>query len=249
MNEKQKIKIGAVILAAGKGKRMQSELPKVMHLLRDKPLVEYVVATVEGLKIKPVIIVPDDSNLVRDYLGKRGRYAVQTERLGTGHAVSMAEKKLKGKIEHVVVLYGDMPFITTASLEKLISEHTARGNALTLMTVKVPDFRDWRAQFYDFGRIVRDLGGDIVKIVEKKDASPRELNIMELNTAFFCFKADWLWTNLKKLRNDNASGEYYLTDLVKAAFDEGAKFSAVDIDPREAVGVNTKEHLEKAQEI
>lgn len=247
MQKKQKI--GIVILAAGKGKRMQSELPKVMHSLRDKPLIDYVVSAVEKLGIRPMIIVPDDSNLVREYLGERADYAVQTEILGTGHAVSMAENALAGKCEHVIVLYGDMPFITAESLSKLIDDHTARGNMLTLMTTTVPDFHDWRAQFYDFGRIIRDENGDIVKIVEKKDASPAELNIKELNSAFFCFDADWLWKNLKKLKNNNAAGELYLTDLVKIAFDEGVPLSSVNIDSREAVGVNTKEHLAKAGEI
>lgn len=244
MNSKSKI--GIVILAAGKGKRMQSELPKVMHAMHDKPLIEYVVSAVEELGIKPVVIVPDDSSLVREYLGDRAIYAVQAERLGTGHAVSMAESELAGKYDHIIVLYGDMPFISPASLSQLIDDHVSRGNMLTLMTTTVTDFNDWRAQFYDFGRIVRDSNGDIIKIVEKKDASPAELNIKELNSAFFCFNSDWLWNNLKKLKNNNAAGELYLTDLVKIAFEEGALLSSVNIDPREAIGINTKEHLEKA---
>jgi len=244
-----KNKIGIVILAAGKGKRMQSELPKVMHLLRDRPLIDYVVSTADNLGIKPVVVVADDSSLVRDFLGKRAAYAVQKERLGTGHAVSVAESKLKGKTDHVVVLYGDMPFVTAPSIKKLVDEHVAKNNVLTLMTVVVPDFHDWRSQFYDFGRIVRDIDNNIIKIVEKRDASPKELNLKEVNTAFFCFKADWLWENLKKLKNSNAAGELYLTDLVKIAFDEDAKLSAVHINPREAVGVNTKENLQVAQEL
>jgi len=117
------------------------------------------------------------------------------------------------------------------------------------MTVTVPDFRDWRSQFYDFGRIVRDERGEINKIVEKKDASPKELNILELNTNFFCFNAGWLWKNLKNLKNNNAAGELYLTDLVKAAFDEGVLLSSVNINAREAVGINTKEHLEIAHHV
>jgi bifunctional UDP-N-acetylglucosamine pyrophosphorylase/glucosamine-1-phosphate N-acetyltransferase len=242
-------KIGIVILAAGKGKRMQSELPKVMHPLHDKPLVDYVVSATEALGTKPVVIVPDDSNLVREYLGDRADYAVQAEQLGTGHAVSVAEDALAGRVEHVVVLYGDMPFITAKSISALIDDHTTRNNMVTLMTVTVPDFHDWRAQFYDFGRIVRDSNGDIIKIVEKKDASPVELNINELNSAFFCFNAEWLWKNLKNLKNNNAAGELYLTDLVKFAFDEGVSLSSVNIDPKEAIGINTKEHLEKVREI
>ncbi len=242
-------KIGVVILAAGKGKRMQSELPKVMHPLRGKPLINYVVKAVEGIKIKPIVIVPDDSDLVREYLGKRADYAVQTERLGTGHAVQMAEEKLSGKADHVVVLYGDMPFITVRSLQNIIDDHIARSNMVTLATVTVPDFRDWRTQFYDFGRIIRDKNGDIIKIVEKKDASPAELNVKELNSAFFCFNGEWLWDNLRNLKNNNAAGELYLTDLVKIAFDTGAPLSSVNIEAREAVGINTKEHLTKAQEI
>lgn len=228
---------------------MQSELPKVMHLLRERPLIDYVVSAVEKFGIKPVVIVPDDSNLVRDFLGKRARYAVQKERLGTGHAVMMAEKLLGEKADSVIVLYGDMPFISSGSIKALVDEHLKKNNALTLMTVVVPDYHDWRAQFYDFGRIIRDIDGNITKIVEKKDASPRELNIKEVNTAFFCFDSDWLWKNLKQLKSANAAGEYYLTDLVKIAFDEGAKLSSVSVDPREAVGINTKEHLEKAQKI
>ena len=242
-------KIGVVILAAGQGKRMKSDLPKVMHLLHERPLIDYVVTAVEELGIKPVVIVPDDSSLVKEYLGNRATYAVQTERLGTGHAVSMAERELSGKVDHIVVLYGDMPFIKAESIRSMIDGHIAHGNMLTLTTVIVPDFDDWRAQFYDFGRIVRGENGKIEKIVEKKDASPEELNIMELNTAFFCFNAEWLWENLKKLKNNNAAGELYLTDLVKIAFDEGARLFTVNINPREAVGVNTKEHLEKAQNI
>ena len=94
----------------------------------DKPLIDYVVKTAEGLKIKPVVIIPDDSNLVKDYLGKRARYALQTERLGTGHAVSMAESKLKGKVDHVIALYGDMPMVSSSSLRKLIDEHIKKDN-------------------------------------------------------------------------------------------------------------------------
>jgi len=244
--------IGVVVLAAGKGKRMQSNILKVMHELNGRPLVDHVITTVEqlDLKIKPIVVVCQEDPAVQNFLKDRAEYVIQTERLGTGHAVSMAEEKLKGRVDVVVVLYGDMPFITADSVKKLIDKHLEKNNKVTLMTAAVADFFDWRSALFDYGRIIR--GGDhnyIERIVEKKDATPQELEIKELNTAFFCFNSDWLWQNLKLLKNNNTQGEYYLTDLVGLAFNEGQKLSSVDIDPKEAVGINTKEHLETAENI
>jgi bifunctional UDP-N-acetylglucosamine pyrophosphorylase/glucosamine-1-phosphate N-acetyltransferase len=245
-------RVGIVILAAGKGKRMQSNMLKVMHELNGRPLIDYVVGSVEksGVDGKPVVVVCAEDPAVQNFLNDRAKYAVQTERLGTGHAVSVAEEKLRDEVGTVVVLYGDMPFIKPESIRKLVERHLERDNKITLMTAKVEDFNDWRGALSDYGRIIR--GGEenhIVKIVEKKDATPEELEIKELNPAFFCFNADWLWKNLKLLKNNNAQGEYYLTDLVGLAFGEGQKLSSVDIDPKEAVGINTKENLETAQNI
>ena len=243
---------GIVILAAGKGKRMQSNILKVMHELNGRPLIDYSVGAVEGLGLekKPVVIVCAEDDSVQKFLGDRVDYATQVERLGTGHAVAQAEELLRGKVSQVVVLYGDMPFVKTESIKRLIEKHLEKENKLTLMTVKVDDFADWRVGLYDYGRIVRDEStGHIIKIVEKRDATPEQLEIKELNPAFFCFDADWLWENLRLLKNNNAQGEYYLTDLVGLAFAEGQKLSSVDIEPKEAVGINTKEHLETAQKI
>jgi len=235
--------VGIVILAAGKGKRMQSDLPKVMHLFKGKPLVEYVVKVAEDLKTKPVVVVNPDHNLVKDYLTNRAECVIQDKQLGTGHAVMCAEEVLAGKSENVVVLYGDMPFIKSDSIRHLIEEHKNKENTLTLMTVKVDDFNDWKSQFADFGRIIRNENGQIIKIVEKKDATSKQLETKEVNPAYFCFKANWLWKNLKNLSNTNAQGEYYLTDLVEMALGQNANISSVDLNPREAIGINTKEHL------
>lgn len=245
-------KIGVVILAAGKGKRMQSNMLKVMHELNGRPLVDYVVGAVEKSEVggKPVVVVCEEDPAVQNFLGSRAEYVVQNERLGTGHAVLIAEEGLQDKVDTVVVLYGDMPFIKPESIHKLVERHLERNNKITLMTAKVEDFNDWRANLYDYGRIIR--GGEenhIIKIVEKKDATEEELEIKELNPAFFCFNSDWLWENLKLLKNNNTQGEYYLTDLIGLAFNEGQKLSSVDIDPKEAVGINTKEHLEIAKKI
>jgi bifunctional UDP-N-acetylglucosamine pyrophosphorylase/glucosamine-1-phosphate N-acetyltransferase len=161
----------------------------------------------------------------------------------------MAKEALIAKVQNVIVLYGDMPFITSDSLKKLIKRHEERGNTLTMMTVTVTDFADWRAGLYDYGRVVRGANGHILRTVEKKDASPEELEIKELNPCYCCFKSEWLWENLAKLRNANAQKEYYLTDLVRFAVEQGEKISAIDINPKEAIGVNTLEQLQNAEGI
>lgn len=244
-------KVGVVILAAGDGKRMKSSVPKVMNLLRNEPLVAHVVKTAEeaGFGLKPVVVVNPNHNLVQEYLGGRAVYAVQDKQLGTAHAVGCAESILKGEANYIIVLYGDMPFIKPASLQHLAEVSAAEKSAVTLMTVCVDSFDEWKAQFADFGRIKRDEEGNILGIIEKKDASPEELAITEVNTSYFCFDAQWLWQNLKEVKNQNAQAEFYLTDLVKIARAQGAKIGTVQIDPKEAVGINTKEHLDIAHTI
>lgn len=245
-------KVGIVVLAAGKGKRMLSKQLKVMHNLKGKPLIDYIVSAVEslGLPNKPVIVVCTDNPSVQEYLGDRAEYVTQKEMLGTGHAVMMAEDFFKGQVKHVVTLNGDMPLITGKSIKQLVEKHLERNNKLTLMTAIVPDFSDWRISFYDYGRVIR--GGEknyITKIIEKKDATAEQLEIKELNTSLFCFRTDWLWKNLHQLKNNNAQEEYYLTDLVEQAFAEGEKLSSVNIDPKEAMGINTIEQLKIVESI
>lgn len=224
---------------------MQSDLPKVLHTLKDKTLIEHVVQAVKGAGVtdKPIVIVNDKHTQIQDTLGARARYVVQKEQLGTAHAVMQAEGFLKGMVEQVVVLYGDMPFITSESVRRLVEEQSFSGAAMTLMTVMVPDFEGWRVQFSDFGRVIRDEKGAIQKIVERKDASKEELEVKECNTAYFCFDAAWLWVHLHSLSNDNAQREYYLTDLVHVAISEGARIHTIPVDPKEAIGINSKEHL------
>ncbi len=245
-------KFAVVILAAGKGKRMNSDKLKVMHELKGRPLVDYVVSAVEELKIglKPLVVVCDDDEVVQNFLGIRAEYVVQKKRLGTGHAVLMAEPVLKDLAENIIVLYGDMPFITTDSLKKLMDKHLAENSKLTLLTCRVEDFEGLQANLFDNGRIIREPEKNfIIKIVEKKDATAEQLKIRELNTAFFCFQAPWLWENLKKVSNNNVQDEYYLTDLVELAFIQGEKLSSVTIEFKEAIGINTIEHLQIAHEI
>jgi bifunctional UDP-N-acetylglucosamine pyrophosphorylase/glucosamine-1-phosphate N-acetyltransferase len=239
-------KTEVVILAAGYGKRMQSDLPKVLVPLHGKPLAEHVLEAVvaSGVCESPVVVVGQKRELVMETLGSAYRYATQDEQLGTGHAVLSTAPMLEGKTENVLVMSGDVPYTKSASIHMLAEMGAESEAVLTMATVKVPDFNEWRAGFYDFGRIIRNASGDIVQIVEKKDATPEQLEITEVNSGSYSFKASWLWQHLRELKNENTQGEYYLTDLVGMACAEDADIASVAIDPREAIGVNTKEHLD-----
>jgi len=250
MSHNQFENVGAIILAAGQGKRMKSGLPKVLHQMKGHPMIDYPVSAVESLGLRPTIVVSNDNkDVIRKVLGSRADYAVQERQLGTGNAVASAEILLEGKVGHVVILYGDHPYLTGTSLEKLIDKHLERGNTITMMTATPPDFDGWRAAFNNFGRISRGEDGRIIKIVERKDASTDELKIKEINPSYFCFKADWLWKNLKNLKNDNAQQEYYLTDLVEHAISDGQKISSIEIEPKEALGVNSSDDLRAAEDL
>lgn len=232
-----------IILAAGEGKRMQSELPKVMHELNGKPLIDHVVSAVEQAGFgKPVVVVSAKNSLVQDYLKERATYVVQAEQKGTGHAVQCAKEILYTRADTIVVLYGDMPFLRAESIQRLVEQHTAEHNAVTLMTVQVPSYEGPYAVFKDFGRIIRNQDGRILKSVEVRDATPEELASLEVNPCYFCFKASWLWSEIEQLKNNNDQGEYYLTDLIERGI-ATERASGMLIDPREALGVNTKEQL------
>ena len=241
--------VGVVILAAGHGTRMKSELPKVMHELDGKPLVGHVVenARAAGIVQKPVVVVSPTSNLVRAYFGDTVAYAIQEKQLGTGHATAAASSSVPTDVEHVVVLYGDMPFLRSDSIARLVRRHIERVNTLTMMTVTVPNFEMPYVPFFNFGRVIRDKQGQIVDSIEKKDATPEQVAITEVNPCYYCFRTDWLWEHVEKLKNDNVQNEYYLTDLVRMAIQEGARISSVATDPHEALGINSQEDLALAQ--
>src|SRR3989338_1509055 len=235
-----------IILAAGHGKRMQSELPKVLIPLHGKPLIAHVLKAVKesGVCENPFIVVGQQRELVMQTLGNDYKYVTQGEQLGTGHAVLSTQKILENNAEHVVVLYGDNPFISPLTIKKLVEKHLDSGDKITMATVSLLDFKDWRNVFYaNFSRIIRDQNRNIIKDVQFKDASEEEKKVTEVNPCCFCFEAKWLWKNLKNLKTDNAQREYYLTDLIKIAMQEKIKIEWINIDAREALGVNSKEEL------
>jgi UDP-N-acetylglucosamine diphosphorylase/glucosamine-1-phosphate N-acetyltransferase len=231
--------LAAVILAAGKGVRMQSDLPKVFHRVLGKPLLQYVIETVKKLSPEIIcIVVGYKKEYIIDYFKDFGVVFVeQKQQLGTGHAVLQAESQLAAFSGEVLVLNGDMPLIKERTLRALIDFHRQKGSQATVLTAKIGDPGD-------FGRIVRGREGEIIKIVEKKDASAAELKINEINTGTFCFNAQSLAVALKKVDCDNAQREYYITDTIELLRAQGqAVFAYLTEEAREAVGVNTKEEL------
>jgi bifunctional UDP-N-acetylglucosamine pyrophosphorylase / glucosamine-1-phosphate N-acetyltransferase len=237
--------VSVIILAAGDGKRMKSDLPKVMHELHGKPIIGYIVdhCIAAGITKKPVIVVSPKSDLLRSYLGERVDYAVQTEQLGTGHATSAAESVVIGQANRVVVLYGDLPFLKGDSIKRLIDN--AEG-VVTMFTTRVKDFEGENSAFYSYGRIIRDQEGHVESITEIRDCFPEQCEIKELNTGLYSFDSAWLWGHLKQLNNENAQEEYYLTDLIAMAIIEGESIHTVDLDPVESFGITSQEDLTSA---
>ncbi len=245
--------VGVVILAAGKGKRMGGKLPlpKVLYPLAGKPMLQYIVESLDKSRIntRPVIVIAPDLFLVRDTLGGNCDYAVQDTQLGTGHAVLSALPKLRIK-EHTLVLYGDHPLITTEFIDFFVEKHLEANATLTMATIRLNDFDGWRTAFSNFSRIIRDENGQVERIVEVKDADEDALKIREVLPGFFCFKTAWLDEVLPTLSRNNAQGEYYLTDLVAIAIKQGKIVADFELqDGREALGINTAEQLEYAETI
>jgi len=231
-----------VILAAGKGTRMNSELPKVLVPLSGRPLISYLLDSVMMVAQKtPIIVVGHGRELIENKLGENYCYAIQHKQRGTAHAVSSALPAVDGR--SLIVLYGDMPFITPDTIKQLVTSHNKLSVPLTLGTVTVPDFSDWRKNFERLGRILRDEVGNIEAIREYKDATEAEKNIHEVNPAYFVFDVDWIRRHIGEVNNNNTQEEFYLTDLVALAREEGHKINSVSIKPREALGANTIDEL------
>jgi len=242
----------SLVLAAGQGKRMENkDLPKVLALLDGKPLIRYVLDAVRmsGVSERTAIVVGFQAEKVMAELGSGCDYVLQAERRGTGHAVMCAEAALKEKAEHVLVLYGDMPLVTADTVQRLVAAHHASDSMLTMATMRVEDFNDWRQGFASFGRVLRSSRGDVEASVEAKDATPEQLKNTECNPCLYCFNAAWLWDNIKLLKDANAQGEYYLTDLIAAAKGQGHAIATIEIDPRDAFGINTPHDLAVANQL
>lgn len=237
------MRVATVILAAGQGTRMKSSLPKVLHPLGGRSMVEHVVEAARTLSNSPpVLVVGVGQDLIRSRLSERVRYVVQEDQLGTGHAVKQTEALLAGKADVILVCQADMPLLRAATMARLIDVQLRSESVMTLLTVVSDDPRG-------FGRVVRDPVGCIQAIVEEVDCALDQLSIKELNAGVYCFKADWLWANLSRIPL-SPKGEYYLPALIDMAVQQGEMVETILTNkPGEVIGVNNRVHLAEAQAI
>ena len=235
-----------ILLAAGKSTRMKSDVPKVLHPVCGKLLIEYVLdATREAGASKIVVVVGHQAELVKETLAHHPdvEFALQAEQQGTGHAVMMCEEQLASHQGPVMILAGDTPLLKGDSLKGLLDEQRNR-NAACVIGTAVTEANE------GLGRVVRNNEGDFLRIVEEKDASPEEKTINEINTGCYVFDAQRLHHSLKKLKPENVQAEYYLTDCPKILQDEGDLVIAAEkLNIQEAIGVNTRVQLAEVTSI
>lgn len=234
----------ALILAAGKGTRMKSELPKVLHKVGGTPMVLRVLTAAEqtGATVS-VTVVGFGAEQVQQALGPRSQTVIQTEQLGTGHAVLQAEPLLAEYNGTIMVLCGDTPLLRAATLQKLLQTHRQSQAQATVLTAIMPNPAG-------YGRVIRDNSGRVVKIVEQKDASAEEQAVNEINTGIYCFEKSSLFESLAMITADNAQGEYYLTDVIGILARQNRMVAAVPAgEPQETMGINSRAQLAQAEAI
>lgn len=238
--------LAIIIMAAGKGTRMKSDMAKVLHEANGRPIVEYVLDKSVSLKPeKIVLIVGHQAEKVKKATATFPvEWALQEPQLGTGHAVMQAENALKGFTGDILILSGDAPMVRQTTLESLLESHRKENAAATVLSAELGDPSG-------YGRIIRHGdGGSVLKIVEHKDASGEELAVKEINSGVYVFRAGILFDALQSITNDNAQAEYYLTDVFSICFRKGLKVSAFKTgDADEIKGINTREQLLEAEKL
>ena len=233
-----------VILAAGKGTRMKSSLPKVLHRVGGKSMLQHVLdaASEAGAK-RNIVVVGFGGEQVKEAIGAQAEFVVQAEQLGTGHAVQQTAGLLQGETGTVMVLCGDTPLLTGELLKKLYDAHKEAGAKATVLTAIMPDAAG-------YGRIIRTATGTVEKIVEHKDATEEERRVQEVNSGIYCFEAKDLFQALSEVTCDNAQGEYYLPDVLEILRNKGEKIWAVAADDYEStLGINSRVQLSGAEKI
>ena len=236
------MKVTAVLLAAGQGTRMKSDLPKVLHPLCGRPMIWHVLEALKKVSTeKPVVVIGHGGEQVKAYVADSAYCVEQEPQLGTAHAALQAESIVKGKTDLVIVTYADMPLLPAEVFQRLVETQRGNPGPLSLLTVIADAPRG-------FGRIVRNARGTVEAIVEEYVATPEQLAIKELNVGAYCFKSEWLWDALHRIQKNPQKGEYYLTDVVELAVKENLPVQAVVHDDLiETIGINTRAHLAEAE--
>jgi bifunctional UDP-N-acetylglucosamine pyrophosphorylase/glucosamine-1-phosphate N-acetyltransferase len=235
--------IGVILLAAGQGTRMKSSVPKVLHSLAGKPLFLHALGVAKQLKPSAIaVVIGHGAGAVRDaYTGEDVAWVTQEQQLGTGHAVLCAKNNLGDFCGDVVILSGDVPLIQDRTLTAMVQTHRDRKAAVTLMTA----FLDAPA---GYGRILRDAGGAVTGIVEEKDATAAQRHIQEVNAGVYVAAPQFLFAALQAVKNDNRQEEYYLPDVVAIGLGQGKTIATFRVDdPREMMGINTREELARME--
>ena len=234
----------AVILAAGQGKRMKSEMPKVLHEINGKAVIEFVIETARALGVAKVfVVIGYQGGLVQYRLKSRGlEFVWQREQLGTGHALLQTKPFLEHFKGKILVLCGDMPLVSVDSLEKLLTALDQEGVPAAVLTGELEDPQE-------YGRVIKTKNGYVDKIVEYKDANPKEKKVKEVSSGTFCFEARTIFPILEQVTADNAQQEYYLTDVARILKEQGKKTMAVLAQsPEELMGINSEEDLQALKE-
>lgn len=226
------------ILAAGKGSRMESDLPKVLHKLNGKSLIDYVLETASKLIPESItLVVGFQEDLVKNHIQDDNiNYVSQDQQLGTGHAALQMEHQLANQIGHLLILYGDVPNIKSSSLSPIIDEHIKEDRNATVITATLDDPTG-------YGRIIRGENGDLLRIVEEKDCTADEKKIKEFNPGIYIFKIPQLFSELKRIESNNASNEYYLTDVIELIKENFPVQTEKISNPAEVIGINTINQL------
>ena len=237
--------LATIILAAGKGTRMKSDLAKVLHPICGKPILWYVVELSQRLgSEKTVVVIGHQAEMIKETFKDQDLiYAYQQKQLGTAHAVSQAGDALRRFVGDVLILCGDVPLLLPSTIERLLEKHRSSDAAITVMTALLNDPGS-------YGRVVKNEAGDVVKIVEARDANTEEQTIREINTGIYCAENAFLFESVQKIGNNNAQTEYYFTDIFEIAQREHRKTGSFIIDtPSEAMGINTPDDLKVAERI
>jgi bifunctional UDP-N-acetylglucosamine pyrophosphorylase/glucosamine-1-phosphate N-acetyltransferase len=239
------LKLATIILAAGKGTRMKSSLAKVLHPLHGAPMLAYPVAVARDAgSTDIVIVVGHQAELIEETFKGEGLVFVRQEmQLGTGHAVLQARDHFRRFEGTILILCGDVPLLRSSTVKELLKRHRSGHAAATVMTTVL-------AEPSGYGRVVKGEDDRILRIVEERDATEEEKNIREINTGIYCVEAPFLFEALAVIDNRNAQGEYYLTDIIAVTIRMGKKAQPfIAADSLEVMGINTREDLEKAEEI